>query len=184
MDAHPSKSDLESRLRQTSDAMTDRLDALRDEVSTTGSAVREWIVDHPMASVGGMLATGLAVGLLFGGGSKRRRRNTHQALIDQYVDALSDEVQTAVKKGTDPEKALEKALHDRVPLVVYTAARANPSRTSGAIRSFLGDVMHVLTQTAITLVAREAMETILADTDVDAILADAGVVDAEASGDA
>lgn len=164
--------------------MTDRLHALRDEVSTTGSAVRDWIVDHPMASVGGMLATGLAVGLLFGGGSKRRRRKTHQALIDQYVDALSDEVRTAVKKGTDPEKALEKALHDRVPLVVYTASKAKPSRSKGAIRSFMGDVVHVLTQTALTLVAREAMESIVADADIDSVLADAGLIDATEPGDA
>lgn len=171
MDAKPSKSDVKAKLRQTADTMSSRLDDLRGEVTSTGSSVRDWLVQNPMASVGGMLAAGLVVGVLFGGGSKRRRRKAHAALIDQYVDALSDEVRQAAKKGTDPDQALEAALRDRVPLVVYTAAQQEPRGAANRlVRNVVGETFEVLLHTGLSLVLREVLETVLDDADVEGIV--------------
>lgn len=175
-DAQPSKSDLEARLHQTADTMSNRMDALREEVTTTGLSIRDWVAQHPLESVGGMLAAGLAVGLLFGGRSRRKRRATHQDLIDQYVDALSDEVKQAVKRGEDAPAALDKALRDRVPLVVYTAA-PEPSASGGAIRSTLGGVLGTVLQTGLTLALRELIPALLEEADIEAMVSDLGSAD-------
>ena len=79
MDSDSTRADVEERLRETADAMADRFDSLQDEVSTTGSSLRDWVVQNPLKSVGGMLAAGVAVGALVGGG--RSRRPEHAELL-------------------------------------------------------------------------------------------------------
>lgn len=164
----PSKSDVEEQLRQTTDAMSARLSSLRDEVATTGTSVRDWMKENPLKSVGGMLAAGLAVGLLFGG-SKKRRRRRHQQLIDQYMDALTDEVEEARSRGEEPSKALDKALRDRVPLVVYTSQPDSPSK-SGFLRTLLGESFEIVLRTALSLAARDAIESVLSNVNVEEMM--------------
>lgn len=164
----PSKSDVEQQLHQTADAMSERLSSLRDEVSTTGSSVRDWITANPIKSVGGMLAAGLAVGLLFGGSTQRRRRR-HQKLIDAYIDALADEVDEARARGEEPSKALDKALRDRVPLVVYTS-ESEASEQSGVVRNLIGESFEIVLRTALSLAARDVIESVLGNVNVDEMM--------------
>lgn len=173
MESKPNKADVESRLHQTAEAMSDRMASIQDEVSTTGASVRNWIVRNPLKSVGGMLAAGLAVGLLFGGGRSRRRKE-HEALIDTYLDALREEAETAVEQGEEPGPALEKALRDRVPLVVYNRrdGRAGASAEGGWGRHLLREGADILFSTGLSLLAREAVEALLANLDVEAIVED------------
>jgi hypothetical protein len=176
MHATPSKSDVRAQLRQTADAMSGRLDDLREEITSTGSSVREWMVQNPMASVGGMLATGLAVGLLFGGGSKRRRRKRHAALVESYLDALLEEAHDAAAGAADPDQALKAALRDRVPLVVYSAPKSPSRRTAGeASRGFLQaafrETLDVLLHTTLSIALREVLETALDEADVEGSVA-------------
>ncbi len=168
MDSEPSKSDVESRLRDTAEAMSERMSSIQDEVSSTGLSLRDWIVENPLKSVGGMLATGLAVGLLFGGG-RRDRRQRHAELVDRYLAALRDEVETAVDQGEEPGPALEKALRDRVPLVVYTA---NGDRRRGGGGGFLREAGEIIFSTGLSLFAREAIDSMLDSLDVEAIVDD------------
>lgn len=165
MDSKTNKSEVEAQLRQTADAMTDRIASLREEVESTGTSVRDWVVQHPVKSVGGMLVAGLVVGLAFGG-SRRKRRKTHAKLIDQYLNALTDEVDEAQRRGEEPSKALDKALRDRVPLVVYTSGGRN-RRESGFLRNLLSESFETVVRTAITLFARDAIEAILANSNLD-----------------
>ena len=165
----PRKSDVEQQLRQTADAMSSRLSSLRDEVSTTGTSLRDWMRDNPLQSVGGMLAVGLAVGLAFGG-SKRRRRRRHQKLIDQYVDALSDEMEAARDRGEEPSQALEKALRDRVPLVIYTSESDPPAQSAGFLRNMLGESVEIVLRTALSLVARDAIDSVLGNANVEEMM--------------
>jgi len=172
MDSKSSKADVESRLHQTAEAMSDRLASIQDEVSSTGGALRTWIVENPMKSVGGMLAAGLAVGLLFGGGEGRRRRKRHAQLIDTYLDALRQEVETAVDHGDEPGPALEKALRDRVPLVVYRGRNGSGGESGGWVKTLVQEAGGIVFSTGLSLVAREVIESLLDAVDVEEIIDD------------
>lgn len=163
MDSKSTKDDVESRLEETAEAMSDRLSSLQEEVSTTGESVREWIVRNPVKSVGGMLAAGLAVGLIFGG-SRSGRRRRHAELIDTYLNALRDEVETAVERGEEPGPALEKALRDRVPLIIYSDE--NETDRKGGFGWLLREGVSVVFTTGLGLLAQEVVESLLSEVDV------------------
>lgn len=163
------KADVESRLRETAEAMSDRLSSIQDEVSSTGLSIRDWIVRNPEKSVGGMLAAGLVVGLLFGG-SRSKRRREHEELIDTYLDALREEAETAVEEGDEPGPALEKALRDRVPLVVYPRKGGQGDGQSGWGRHLLQESAEIIFSTGVSLLAREVIESLLSNLDVDKIV--------------
>jgi len=154
-------------LRDTSEAMAERMASLREEVESTGTSVRNWVAENPLKSVGAMLAAGLTVGLLFGGGRRRRRRRRHEELVDAYLEALRSEVDTAVDQGEEPEAALKKALRDRVPMVVFNREGGRGAADGGWVRSLLGDSVEIIFRTGLSLVARDAIEALLADANVD-----------------
>lgn len=168
MESKSNKQDVESRLHKTAEAMSDRLASLQDEVSSTGVSVQRWIVRNPVKSVGGMLAAGLAVGLFFGGGRRSSRRKKHAELIDTYLRALRDEVEEAVDRGEEPGPALDKALRDRVPLVVYS--REDERRASSWTRHFLRESVEILFTTALSLVARQSIESLLDNLNIDEVI--------------
>lgn len=165
----PSKADVEAQLRQTAETMSDRMDSIRAEVESTGTSVRNWVAENPLKSVGGMLAAGLAVGLLFGGRRSSRRRRRHEQLVDRYLDALRSEVDEAVAQGEEPGPALQKALRDRVPLVVYTGSEGGgrQSGESGMVRNLLGESFEILFRTGLSLLARDAIEALLANANIE-----------------
>lgn len=167
MESKPNKADVESRLHQTAEAMSDRLASIQEEVSSTGVSLRKWIVRNPVKSVGGMLGAGLAVGLLFGGRTSTRRKR-HAQLVDTYLDALRQEVEETVDRGEQPGPALEKALRDRVPLVVYDDARTG--REGGWGKSLLREAGEVVFSTGLSLLAREVIESLLDTLDVEEII--------------
>ncbi len=168
MDSKSNKADVESRLQQTAEAMSERMASIQEEVSSTGASVRQWIVQNPVKSVGGMLAAGLAVGLLFGPRGARRKK--HAQLIDGYLNALRTEVEETVDHGEEPGPALEKALRDRVPLVVYRGR--NRHGDDGWGRSLLREGAEVVFSTSLSLLAREVIESLLDNVDVEEIIED------------
>lgn len=168
MEPKSNKADVESRLHQMEEAISERMASLQEEVSSTGLSLRKWIVRNPVKSVGGMLATGLAVGLLFGGGRSRRGKN-HAELIDSYLDALRAEVEEKVDRGEEPGPAVEKALRDRVPLVVYSGQDGRRG-SSGWKWNLLQEGAEILFTTGLSLFAREAIEGFLANVDVEGVV--------------
>lgn len=169
MESKANKADVESRLHETAEAMSERMASIQDEVSSTGVSIRDWIVRNPVKSVGGMLIMGLGLGLLFGGSRSRRRQN-HAKLIDAYLDALRDEVTAAVDEGEEPGPAVEKALRDRVPLVVFTGDGRRGGERSGWGGGFLREGVKTLLSTGASILAREVIESLLANVDVDQIV--------------
>lgn len=167
MDSESKKADVEAQLNKTAEAMSGRLASIQEEVESTGVSVRNWVADNPLKSVGGMLAAGLAVGLLFGGGRSRRRRR-HQQLVEGYLNALREEVDTAVDRGEEPGPALQKALRDRVPMIVYSEDQGG--RSGGGWTGLLGDSARIVFRTGLSLFARDLLEGILADTDLDELV--------------
>lgn len=169
MDSELTRADVEAQLRETAEAMSDRLDSLQEEVSTTSTSVRDWVVRNPLKSVGGMLAAGVAVGVLFGG---RRSRGPQQSeLLDQYIQALRAEVEDAIATGDTPGEALEKALRGRAPLIVYREG-AGSERTKESGGGFLGESIGFATRLLAREVLREVVLSWMDDADVEDLLGD------------
>ena len=171
MDSDSTRADVEARLRETAEAMSDRFESLQDEVATTGTSVQDWVARNPLKSVGGMLAAGVVVGALLGGRGARRPR--HGALLDQYVQALRAEVDEAVAAGDTPGEALEEALRGRAPLVVYregTGGRQDTEAGGGVLGQSLGFVARL----AVREVLRDVVLSLLDSVDTGDLIGEAG----------
>jgi len=145
MDSKPSKADVEARLQDAADQMSGRMESIQEEVSSSGVSIRNWMADNPLKSVGAMLAAGLAVGLAFGGS------NTPS---DQGTGATLDDLPGAGEDGNAER-----------PLVVY--AQDHGRKRAGLVRSLLENSAHVVFRTAVSLLVRDVIESVLADIDVD-----------------
>ena len=167
MDSESTKADLEARLRETSDAMSDRFESLQEEVSSTSTSIRDWVVQNPLKSVGGMLAAGVAVGALFGGRGSRRRPE-HGELLDQYKEALRAEVDEAVSGGDTPSEALKNAFEGRVPLVVLRNGSESPERTRSG--GFFGKTVGFVVRLAARELIRDVILSMLEDVDAGEIV--------------
>lgn len=144
------RADVEARLQGTSEAIRSRLDAIQEEVETTGTTIRDFLRRHPLASVGGSLLAGLLIGWLLGGSKGRRLSRTHRRMLTHYIDAIRDEVRDAVAEGEEVGTAVQDALRNRAPLVVYSE--------DGASGGFLRQTFDIVFDTALTLFIRDALE--------------------------
>jgi hypothetical protein len=168
MDSESTRADVEAQLRDTAEAMSDRFDSLQEEMSTTGTSIQEWVARNPLKSAGGMLAAGLAVGALFGGG--RSRGPERSELLDQYIQALRTEVDDAIAAGDTPGEALEKALQGRAPLVVYREGASTGEEASD--ESILGQSLGFATRLLAREVLKNVVLSLVEDTDIDDVLGD------------
>ncbi|PEN15158.1 hypothetical protein CRI94_02420 [Longibacter salinarum] len=162
MSKEPSKAELEARLQSVSDAMNERFDSLQGEIVSTQDLVRNKLAKHPLASVGGAVAAGLLIGWAFGGSKRRRVQSEHRKLTSAYIDAVRDEVREAIGEGEDVEDAVRGVLKERVPLVVYDD-RSRDSESS----SFLYEMFEMVARTAITMLARDVIEKVVANANLD-----------------
>ena len=161
MDSDSTRADVEARLRETAEAMSDRFESLQDEVSTTRTSLRDWVAQNPWKSIGGMLAAGVAVGALFGGRGSRRPEQPE--LLDQYIQALRAEVEDGITAGDSPGEAVEKALRGRAPLVVYRGDSAGGNEPKSG--SFLGQGLWFVSRLVFREVVRDAVLSWLDDAD-------------------
>jgi hypothetical protein len=149
-----SRQELELLLEEKTAHIKNRIDALQAEVTSVGQLLHRTAEERPLVLLGGAIAAGLLAGLLFGGRRKKRdpfRSGTAQReLIDRYVDALTDHARAAVSAGSDVGEAVETALADRVPLILYRA----PSEGRG--RGVLSSILDIVLTTATSLAATMA----------------------------
>lgn len=158
--APKSKAEIEAELEGSSEAIHGRLEAIQDEINTTGESVRSWLRKHPLASVGGALVAGGLAGWLVAGIGQRRLSRAHRRLLSQYITALREEVEDAVASGQDVGSAVQDALRTRAPLVVYEGETAS---SGGWIRQAFG----LVADTALALIVREALSGWLDGADLD-----------------
>lgn len=159
MEPESAQEEVEERLRDTADAMSDRISSLRDELSSTGTSLRDWVVRNPWKSVGGMLIGGVAVGALFGGG-RRDGRPEHAELLNRYTELLREEMDEAVAAGRSPAEALEAVLQEGVPLVVL---RSEEEESSGSKAGFIGAGIGFVLRIVFREVLREMVYSMLED---------------------
>lgn len=161
-DAAKSKAEVEAELEGSSDAIQGRLNAIRDEITSTGSSIRSTLRKHPLASIGGSLLAGALLGWLLAGVGKRRLSKAHRQLLKEYVEALRDEVRDAVAEGEEIGVAVQEALRNRAPLIVYS----DDQGSDGWLRQTAGLVF----DTALTLFIRDALGGFLDGLGVEEVL--------------
>lgn len=171
----PSKAEVEAQLQGKTEAISERMNALRAEMEDAPSSLWEEMKKRPLLSLGGALAVGLLVGLWVAGRRKRRLKRSHKALIDRYIEALRDEVKHAVRGGDDIDTAVKKALQQRTPLIVYTANGEASSSSPGWLRN----LFDIVFDTSLALFVREGLHALLGDMDFDQGVADLAAVDDE-----
>lgn len=121
-----SKQEVEAEIEGKSEEVKRHLDQIQRELSASGKEVKEKVLANPLASAGGALALGALVGLVI----KRRKKPSeadriHQRLVEQYMDAMADEIRYKVERGKETDEAVREALRDRVPLIFYAEEPAS-----------------------------------------------------------
>ncbi len=173
------RAEIEDQLQGRHDAIKARLDAIEGEVMTTGEAIREAVVRSPWVAVGGAVAAGVVVGLMFGGRRSKRAlkgRNAHHALVERYVETLVEDVRHAVSRGEDAGEAVEEALRDRTPLIVYSG------REEGKSRGLIGQFVFMALQTALGFSMKAAADFLASRLDVISFEEEATVQEADPLG--
>lgn len=136
-DLKPSADELRAALNARTTQISRRVEAIQDEVSRVPAEVGEAIVRNPLVSVGVSLGAGLAVGLLIGGFGRKKSRipAAHQALVDDYLDALADEARNLIRRGEDAGRAIRRALGKHTPIVITMGGRDEMETPSGFMRT-------------------------------------------------
>lgn len=160
------RSELEAQLSGKSEAIARRLQALQDEVG--GLSIRQLVDKKPWLAVGAAVATGLVLGVLFGGKrSGKRKPVLHTALIEGYMEAIADDVRRVAGKGKDVGEAVAEALRERVPLIVYTPEEGHPSR-----RGWIGQTADLAFKAAAGFAVKAAIDYATTKIDVEKMLDD------------
>lgn len=136
------RSDLERQLADRKESIERRIDTLEDEIVSTPAAIKSSLTKHPLVGIGGAIAAGLAVGLIFGVRKKRSSNVApfHQRLVEQYIDAVGDEVRRKTRRGKNPAEAVRESLRDRSPVIIYAPSVKEREGDSSGFFSQLSDI--------------------------------------------
>lgn len=161
------KAEVQAELQRKRESIEQRVGAIEGEAKSTGAAVQEraqaqWarVKAHPLESVGAAGAAGLVLGLLWDWRRRRKHRDryglgrSHTALVDDYLDALRDDVRYRVASGEDVGEAVRRSLQDRVPLIVQAGA------VDGERKGVLRESFDLFVRTLFTLFVKYAADTL------------------------
>jgi hypothetical protein len=146
------REELEAKLQATSDSMSRRLTAMEDEVklpavARLSTAASNGVLKKAAIAVG----VGLAVGVLFGGGGKKRFKQAHITL-DAWRDDLADSITEFMRDGDSPGDAARRATRSQPPLVV------EDEPASGAKKGIMAFLFAYLVRTGLNVTAREVLK--------------------------
>ncbi len=155
----PSADELRAALDARAQQISRRFEAIQEEAARVPEQVGEAIARSPLVSVGVCLGAGLAVGLLIGGIGKKKSRvpAAHQALVDDYLDALADEARLLIKKGEDAGRAIRRALGKHTPIVVTMGGKADDDDQKGFMRT----AVDMAAKTAFGFVTKVALDKLM-----------------------
>lgn len=156
MDRLLNKDEVRAQLADRQATMQRRIDALEDEVATSGDDLRDRVqaavLGNPLVIAGAAVGAGLLVGLLFGGRGRRKGPDAHRALVDAYIDAVAQDARRYAERGRTGADAVREALQDRVPLVVYEAPRG------GQTRGFFANLLDLTFKTAVGFAVKAGVD--------------------------
>ncbi len=108
----PSKEEIQAKLELASNAISDRVQAIQDEIGGTTKAVTRFF-GSPLIGVLAAMGAGLVVGRIFSGSGSPSR----SADPDAFAELLAREVNEALDHGEPPEQAIHKVI-DSLGVVV------------------------------------------------------------------
>ena len=135
------KQEIEGLLEQKSLDIQGRIDALQHEVTSTGVSIKAFVSERPYLALSGALIAGVIVGKLLSG----RRTSTdsaHQAIMEQYVRAVNEDIQKALKKGSGFDEALTDTIRRRIPLILHSTPGKH--KKGGVFRTLLNMSMNIV----------------------------------------
>ena len=147
------REELEAKLQATSDSMSRRLTAMEDEVRLPAVARLSNVASSgtlKKAAVG----VGLAVGLLFSGGGKKRLKRAHTTL-DEWREELADTIAEFIQSGDSPDDAARRAARSQPPLYLETET------AGGAKKGLMAIAIAYLVRTGLNVTAREVLKRMM-----------------------
>lgn len=154
MKPRPSVTEVETHLRGREESISHHLEAIQDEVESTSLSIRDMLKLNPWKAVGGAAVAGLAVGFLFSGSSRLER--AHTDLVEKYLEAIRTDVRHAVAQGREAAPAVEDAMQNRVPMVVYAGGESQKS-------GFIGSAFTLLMRILFGMAVREGLKRAVPD---------------------
>lgn len=157
------RKELEKRLAAKKASINERIDDLEEDVTSLPAAVKSSIRNHPLLGVAGAVAAGLAVGWLVTRSRKPEVAPFHQRLVEEYMDAVGDDVRYRVKRGRPIEEAVHESLRGRAPFILYAPERERERDSKGFFAEF-GDIA---LKTALGFTVKTAIDLFTARLDVE-----------------
>lgn len=160
-----SRSELQRQLADRRESIDRRIDVLEDEIVSAPEAIKSSLAKHPVVGLTGAIAAGVAVGLIFGARKKHKSRTApfHQRLVEQYIDAVGDDVRRRTRRGKDAAEAVRESLRDRAPVIVYSPRTSEPG---GDELGFFGRIGDIALKTALGFVVKSAIDFFTASINV------------------
>lgn len=128
MAAPMTREEVAAQLQARTEAIQQRLQALQQEMTGTGKAVRKAVLQRPLVTVGLTVLAGFVVGRLLGGG--RRTRTGGGVILGAALNAdhVAAAVRCALEAGHDPAEAARTAAQPPPAAFLLPAA---PGRRRG-----------------------------------------------------
>lgn len=160
------RQEVERELEAKKDSIQRRIDDIEDEIVTLPAAIKAAIAKHPVVGIAGAVAAGLAIGFLF---TRRKKTGTktppfHQRLVEQYIDAVGDDVRRRVRKGRSPEQAVRESLEDRAPLIIYAPRQVQQEERES--RGFFYRAGDIALKTALGFAVKTVVDVLTASLNV------------------
>lgn len=136
MEKTSSKEAVASRLKQKEEEISQRLQALQGEMTSTGEDVRNYLKKNPWIGIGGSVLAGVVVGLIAG---KKSKKSQHKEQLDTYIDRLTQAARDSGVSERELSAILRDALHETIsPLASQKPAK---SKSAGLTAMVMGMVM-------------------------------------------
>jgi hypothetical protein len=162
------RAEVEEQLRRRRESIDGHLDGLRQDLKAGGQeaqqGVEHLVQRYPLAVLGGLGLAGAAVGYwLVRWRRKRREAATSRTWMDEYHDAVREEVRAAARRGEDPGEAAGRILEGHRPLVVRNDAQGGGSK--GLLRTVLDLAGRTLVSVAVKYAVDAASGQVLSPRD-------------------
>ncbi len=138
MEKISSKEAVASRLKQKEEEISQRLQALQDEVTSTGEDVRHYLRKNPWIGIGGSVLAGIVVGLIAG---KKSKKEQHKERLDTYIDRLTQAARDSGVSDRELSAILRDALHETIsPLASQKPPKSKSTGLAGMVMGMALDL--------------------------------------------
>ncbi|PSQ82837.1 MAG: hypothetical protein BRD40_02475 [Bacteroidetes bacterium QS_1_65_9] len=146
------KSEVQEQLRRRRASIDGHLEGVQQDLKAGGEQAQRGaerlVKRHTLAVLGGLGLAGAAVGYALVRRRRTKREAAARSWVDEYRDAVREEVRAAARRGEDPGAAAGRILEGHRPLVVREEGR-NGGESQGLLRTVLDLVGRTLVSVAV-----------------------------------